>query len=120
MQTLTRERRAVRSQDCSESLILQLARVRDAAHLDALVLATDEGLPVAHAGEPGLCEELAALAPLLWRDRSRVAGRTSRVRAVTVSEELPLYLVSYSRDTPAQLDDWLEHASRGITRILKA
>jgi len=119
MQTLTRERRIRRSHDCFESLTLQLARVRDAAQLEALVLATEEGLPVAHCGEESLCEELAALAPLLGRDRKGVPQRAGRVRAVSLTG-LPLYLVSYSTEAPAQIDHWLEHASRGVTRILSA
>jgi len=124
MRTVPRERRTRRSMRADEALLFQLERVRDEAHLDALVLATEEGLPVAQAGEEELCVELAALAPFLHEDRaqrdeSTYDARTTRVRAMTVTD-FPLLLVSYRRDAPVENDGWLEHASRGIERILSA
>ena len=67
MQT-RQDRRRRRSDDAREALDLQLAHVRDAARLDALVLASDEGLSIAFSGEEELCTELAALAPFLPRE----------------------------------------------------
>jgi len=128
MRTVPRERRTRRSGRADEALVFQLERVRDEAGLDALVLATAEGLPVAHSGEHELCEELAALAPFMHGDRDKTAHgeleqtnptRTTRVRAMAFTD-VPLLLVSYRRDSPVENDGWLEHASRGITRILSA
>jgi hypothetical protein len=108
--------------------VFQLERVRNEAGLDALVLATAEGLPVAHSGEDELCEELAALAPFMHENKAKAApgesehgnsSRSTRVRAMAFSD-VPLLLVSYRRDSPVENDGWLEHASRGITRILSA
>ncbi len=105
------DRRTRRSQRVHEALSLQLDHVRGKARIAALVLATEEGLRVAHSGEEGLCEELAARAPFLSNER------TTRVRHVSCLG-LPLYLVSYGESDASQIDDWLEHASHGITRIL--
>jgi hypothetical protein len=112
------ERRTRRSERADQALYFQLEHVRGEAQLDALVLATEDGLPVAHSGEDELCEELAALAPFLSSERvSPLEKRTTRVRAVTL-EALPLLLVSYRRDAETHPEEWLEHASRGIARIL--
>jgi hypothetical protein len=122
MRTVAEERRTRRSARADEALLFQLERVRDEAQLDALVLATAEGLPVAHSGEDELCVELAALAPFLHGERAEHGEAandtgTTRVRAMTVTD-FPLLLVSYRRDAPVENDGWLEHASRGIERIL--
>jgi len=127
MRTMRRERRKHRSGRTEEALVFQLERVRSEAGLDALVLATAEGLPVAHSGEDELCVELAALAPFMHGDRAQpqtIAGEHSerprtRVRKMAFND-MPLLLVSYRRDSPVENDGWLEHASKGITRILSA
>jgi hypothetical protein len=125
MRTVPRERRKHRSGRADEALVFQLERVRNEAGLDALVLATAEGLPVAHSGEDELCVELAALAPFLHGDKVQIiAGEQTerprtRVRRMAFND-MPLLLVSYRRDSPVDNDGWLEHASKGITRILSA
>jgi hypothetical protein len=112
------ERRTNRSERADQALFFQLQRVRDEEQLDALVLATEEGLPVAHSGEDELCEELAALAPFLSDDVAPdQEKRTTRVRTLNL-DALPLLLVSYRRDAELGSDGWFEHASRGIERIL--
>jgi hypothetical protein len=105
--------------------VLQLECVRDAARLDALVLASDEGLSIAHSGEEELCTELAALAPFLPRETEAVTAdgaEALRVQPVSFGS-LALYLVSYCRDqvtdVSEQLDRWLEHAGQGVVRILE-
>lgn len=109
------ERRTQRSEHVEEALSLQLARVRDEARLEALVLASEEGLPIAHSGEPSFCEELAALAPFI----ERVTDKTEllRVRPMHVFDHT-LYLVSYRREREGEVDRWLDHASGGVSRIL--
>jgi hypothetical protein len=138
MRTVPRERRTRRSGRAEEALLFQLDRVRTEAGLDALVLATAEGLPVAHSGEDELCQELAALAPFMHveadagapgRERKKPLAandgeyadeaRRTRVRTMTFTD-VPLLLVSYRRDSPVENDGWLEHAQKGITRILSA
>lgn len=118
MRKRANERRTNRSERADQALFFQLQRVRDEEQLDALVLATEEGLPVAHSGEDELCEELAALAPFLSDDGVPThEKRTTRVRTLTL-DALPLLLVSYRRDAELGSDGWFEHASRGIERIL--
>lgn len=124
MKTVANDRRTRRSLQTHEALSLQLERVRDQASLDALVLATAEGLPVAHSGETTLCEELAAMAPLFPQksqlsEQTREARAVRRVQPLTVSRT-PLYLVFYAREQPRALEQWVEHTQRGVTRILDA
>jgi hypothetical protein len=122
-QRLPRERRRRRSDDACEALALQLAQVRDEARIDALVLASDEGLSIAYSGEEELCIELAALAPFLPREvgaseRAEPPADALHVRPLRCGE-LPLLLVSYCREqAPEGLTGWLDRASRGVLRIL--
>jgi len=59
------ERRKRRSADPIVALHLQLAAVRTAAELEAVVLVDDMGCVVAGAGAWPICEELAAFTPFL-------------------------------------------------------
>jgi hypothetical protein len=121
------ERRHNRSDNPQRALSIQLSQVRDEAQLDALVLATHDGLTIAHAGDPAVCSELAAVAPLLSQGplhtEIELPQQLLFVRAVTF-EGSPLYLVSCgddpARTTPAHVDRWLAKATLGVTRILAA
>jgi hypothetical protein len=121
------ERRRNRSDDAQRALSIQLSQVRDEARLDALVLATHEGLAIAHAGDPAVCSELAAVAPLLSQGplmtEIELQQRLLFVRTVTF-EGSPLYLASCGDDpgetSAAQVDRWLAQATLGVTRILAA
>ena len=118
MRTVANDRRTRRSERPDQALYLQLDTVRDEAGLDALVLATEEGLPVAHSGEDDLCEEIAALAPFLCgRATPAIDAETMRVHQVNL-EQLSLLLVAYQIEPGKRPDRWLEHASQGIERIL--
>ena len=59
------ERRVHRSQDPYRALCLQLEHSRTHGALDAVVVAIDNGLLVAGAGDESLCEALGAVAPLV-------------------------------------------------------
>jgi hypothetical protein len=122
------ERRRIRSNDPHRALALQLSHVRHSARLDALVLATHDGLPIAHAGDAALCRELAALAPILSRgtvvaNEIDIRQGLLFVRAV-IFQGSPLYLASCgdnpTETTPAEVDQWLAEATQGVTRILAA
>lgn len=118
------ERRRARSSDPQQALSLQLSHVRGEAHLDALVLASADGLPIAHAGDAALCWELAAVAPLLSHGQAPdIEQGLVFVRAVNVDGE-PLYLASCGDDlqslTPSGVDRWLLEATAGVRRILDA
>lgn len=62
------ERRLRRSEQPTVALRYQLEFTLQKGRLEAVVLASEEGLPVAAAGDPGICAELAAVAP--WLSRS--------------------------------------------------
>jgi hypothetical protein len=118
MPTISMERRTRRSYRPQEALSYQLEHVRDLAGLDALVLATRDGLSIAYSGEDELCLELAALAPFFQAADNDGAPR-ARVRTMEHGG-LPLLLISYAVDEPQpELEGWLDHASQGIHRILQ-
>jgi hypothetical protein len=124
----TIERRRHRSQDAHTALSLQLAEVRREASLDAVVLATAEGLVIAHAGDAALCDELAAVAPLLSLERTLPANSnlgSGLMHVQTVSwQGSPLYLAVCSDDGRAAGSDRvvrsIERAQAGVARILAA
>jgi hypothetical protein len=121
------ERRQNRSEDPQRALSIQLSQVREEAQLDALVLATHDGLTIAHAGDPAVCSELAAVAPLLSHGplptEIELPQQLLFVRAVTF-EGSALYLVSCGDDpdrtTRDRVDRWLAKATVSVTRILAA
>ena len=125
--TDTTDRRRERSSDPHEALSLQLSYVRSEARLEALVLASHDGLAIAHAGDLDLCSELAAVAPLLSSGDAASAADIQQgllfVRAVNF-EGTALYLAScgdnVNESTPAEVDRWLLEATEGVTRILAA
>jgi hypothetical protein len=125
-----KERRRTRSSNPKQALELQLSYVRKEAHLDALVLAGPEGLPIAHAGDADLCTELAALAPLLQSsgltqpsDAAAIQQGLLFVRTVNFEGE-SLYLAScgdnVQKHSPDAVDRWLLEATAGVRRILAA
>lgn len=114
MQTQT-ERRRQRADEAEQALSLQLERVRDEARLEALVLASEEGLCIAHSGEPEFCTELAALAPFI--EQTGAGRERLRVCATRVAGHA-LYLVSYGQERQREVESWLEHARQGVNRIL--
>jgi len=125
--TRATDRRRARSSDPHEALALQLSYVRSEANLNALVLASHDGLPIAGAGDQQLCSQLAAVAPLLSGGDAASAADIRHgllfVREVYF-EGTPLYLASCGDDVydsaPAEVDRWLIEATEGVTRILAA
>ncbi len=61
------DRRAERSSHLESTLQLLLRSQRQRGELDLIVLASAEGMVIAHDGPRNLCEEIAAYAPLLAR-----------------------------------------------------
>lgn len=115
------ERRRRRSEHANVALRYQLEHTREKGHLEALVLASDEGLPVAASGEAAVCAELAAVAP--WLGRSVLAmpmspllrGAEVACRTIRVHGER-LYLVAVG-GTVAR-DAHLSTSVAGLERIL--
>lgn len=121
------ERRRARADNAQEALTLQLAQLCDAGHLDALVLASADGLTIAHAGDVELCSELAAIAPLLSSEMLQVSPSAIQqgmlfVRAVEF-EGSSLYLASCGEcgdGVLSEVDQVLLEATHGVRRILAA
>ncbi len=116
------ERRRRRSSLAALAVRYQLEAVRDRGDFPALVLADDQGLVVAAAGDPELCEELAAHAPLIARAAISRTRMTPRLRGAEV-EVRPLHLPDGLLHLacvggPAARDALLDHSARGVHRIL--
>lgn len=114
------ERRIQRSQDPYRALCLQLERSREEGQLDAVVLAIDNGLLVAGAGERSVCEALGAVAPLMGspsfsgRLPGALEGQSVDVRELSLDGET-VYVASVGRGAG---DAWLKHSIPGVRRIL--
>jgi len=114
------DRRRRRSQDPYRALCLQLEHARSAGELDAMVLATDNGLLVAGAGERSVCEALGAIAPLLASPSfngpvpGSLVGQRIGVRPLILDGET-VYVASVGRSDG---DACIESSIRGVYRIL--
>lgn len=114
------ERRARRSEHRDLALRYQLEHLRDQARLEALVLADDQGLPLAESGDSAVCAELAAIAPLMIRTLGMpmpplLRGADVAVRTIRVHGQA-LHLASVG-GTVAR-DALLSTSMRGVERIL--
>ncbi|MEM8608179.1 MAG: hypothetical protein AAGF92_13795 [Myxococcota bacterium] len=114
------DRRIRRSRDPYRALCLQLEHTRERGAFDAMVVAIDNGLLVAGAGEMELCEALSAAAPLVDNrlftgsmpetlDDQEVAVRTVYVEGQT------LFVASAG---VACSDRWLQRSVNGVRRII--
>jgi len=114
------ERRTRRSQDPYRALCLQLECSRLEGELDAVIVATANGLLVASAGERSVCEALGAIAPLLstasfsGRLPGALEGQRVDVRPMSLEGET-VYLASVGRSSG---EAWLQQSISGVRRIL--
>ncbi|MDQ3037279.1 MAG: hypothetical protein M3Y87_33100 [Myxococcota bacterium] len=116
------ERRMRRSDSRELALRYQIAHARDQARLEALVLADGAGIVIAESGDRAVCEELAAIAPLLSVSLGMpmpplLRGADVAVRSVRVHGQ-PVYLASVG-GTVAR-DALLSTSLRGVYRILSS
>ena len=115
-----RERRLRRSQDPYRALCLQLEHIRAEGELDAMVVAIDNGLLIAGAGERSVCEALGAVAPLLGSPRfngripGSLIGQRIDVRSISLEGET-VYVASIGRTVS---EECLVRSSGGVRRIL--
>jgi hypothetical protein len=115
-----RERRLRRSADPYRALCLQLEHLRAEGELDAMIVAIDNGLLVAGAGERSVCEALGAVAPLLGsptfngRVPGALVGQRIDVRSVSLEGE-KVYVASVGRATN---DACMARSIGGVRRIL--
>ncbi len=114
------ERRTRRSDDPYRALCLQLEHARARGELDALVVAIDNGLLVAGAGERSICEALGAVAPLMrspsfnGRLPGALEGQSVDVRELSLEGET-VYVASVGRRGG---DPWIKQSISGVRRIL--
>ena len=114
------DRRIRRSRDPYRALCLQLEHSRDRGALEAVVVAIDNGLMVAGAGQPSLCEALSAAAPLVHNPRfagrmpEALEGQAIDVRRVRV-EGQTVFVASAGE---AESDHWLQRSVSGVRRII--
>lgn len=115
-----RERRLRRSQDPYRALCLQLEHIRAEGELDAMIVAIDNGLLVAGAGERSVCEALGAVAPLIGSSTfdgpipGSLVGQRIDVRSISL-EGQTVYVASVGRSVN---DDGMTRSLGGVRRIL--
>lgn len=71
---MRKERRRNRSEDATVALQYQLEACRAEGNLEAIVLADEDGLCVAHAGAADTAGEIAARLPMVGRKAERFRG----------------------------------------------
>ena len=114
------ERRRRRSNDPYRALCLQLEHACLQGAFDAVVLATDNGLVVAGAGQETVCEALGAIAPLLERPGLRdplpegLQRETVEVQISRGSGQKLYVAAAGKRDAGS----WLRRTIEGAERIL--
>jgi hypothetical protein len=115
------ERRGRRSDDRHVALRYQLEHAREKGGLSAMVLADDTGMALASSGDAHLCEELAAMAPLMASApmglplSPLLKGRDVSIRTVSVGHER-LFLAAIG-GTMAR-DAVVATSAAGLRRIL--
>ncbi len=123
MNWMLSERRSRRSHLSHLALRYQLEHVKASGGLEALVLADDAGMVLASAGESGVCEELAAVAPLMGRSAfgmpmpPLLRNADVSVRALSLNGQ-DLFLASVGGGVAR--DALLTHSVAGVQRILSA
>ena len=117
------DRRHTRSANTTRALCLQLSASLRNAELEGLVLADDDGVCLAAAGDNGACNEIAAHLPLLGRKVNEFEGILFgpesqwdvQMRRFDV-EGHNLYLCAIG-GSPVR-NDQLQHSLGGVARIL--
>ena len=115
------ERRVRRSDDRLQALQFLFATQRERAALSHLLVATEDGILVAHDGDTDECEELAAYAPFVARgagmaiDPRRITGVTAHAFPVDGQE---LYLLLRSESPKVDAIPAALTAIQGAIRIL--
>lgn len=115
------DRRSRRSEDRAVALRYQLEHARERGGLEALVLADAQGLLLSCAGDPGVCEELAAFAPLLSRTvlgmplPPLLRGADVDVRPMSLNGQA-LFLACVGGGMAR--DALISHSLQGVHRIL--
>lgn len=121
-----RDRRRKRASDVALALRYQLDASRSLVHMEALVVADEDGLCLAASGPLDTCHEVAAVLPFLGRRRptfqgtvlSAKGGLRVLVRAFDFGGQ-SLYACAIGGDESQRAAE-LERSVTGVTRILAA
>jgi hypothetical protein len=117
------ERRRRRSIDRQTALRYQLEHSREVGGIEAMALGDATGLMVAFSGDPAVCAEMAAIAPVMGRvalgarSSPLLRGTDMSVRAVRLFGQ-ELFLVTAGGGVAR--DAIVETCARGMERILKS
>lgn len=119
----TPDRRRNRSENVLDALSCQLAASAKRARFSAMVLADDYGLIIANTGNKGVCEQLAAVSPLLARNmkpwHGNVETSKGKVRLSVAPirvDDMRLYLTA-SEGKESRITGELFTSGKGVTRI---
>ncbi len=124
MEPIQTNRRLNRSEDIQVALSFQLAATAERAKFESIVLADDLGLVVAAAGRKSMCEQMAAVSPMLasnkrsWHGSVKTNKGQVRLSIAPVSVgKMKLYLCACNGDE-AGITRELFNGGQGISRIL--
>lgn len=118
------ERRRNRSENSSEALQFQLEACCRDSDVTAMVVADDEGLPLASTGDPYACDEIAARTAVAGRRVSEFSGtllghaEAWEVQMKRISVSGTDLLVCAVGGSAAMRQRQLERSAAGVARIL--
>jgi hypothetical protein len=124
MKSFQTNRRINRSNDTQIALSFQLVATAKRAKFGSIVLADDLGMVVAAAGPKNMCEQMAAVSPMLAAEsktwHGSVKTRKGRIRLSVAPirvDSMQLYLCA-SQGDKALITRELFTGGQGISRIL--
>ncbi len=123
MESIQANRRINRSEDIQVALSFQLAATAKKAKFGSIVLADDLGLVIAAAGRKSVCEQMAAVSPMLVAKEGGACTIKNTKGSVLLSiapihiGPMQLYLCASEGEAAAAVQE-LHSGVVGITRIL--
>ena len=124
MNRVPTDRRLNRSEEIHAALSLQLAASAKRANFSAMVLADELGLVFATAGNRDICEQMAALSPILAQDMKTWHGTVKtnkgkvRLSVAPVRVEKGLLYLSAVEGRTSCITREIFMSGRGVSRIL--
>ena len=125
MRILSQNRRKNRSENILDALGYQLAASAKRAKFSAMVLADNNGLVIADTGDTGMCEEMAALSPVLARNRKPWHGPVNtEIGSVRLTvapirvQDMQFYLSASEGKEAHLISREMVTSGQGVNRIL--
>jgi hypothetical protein len=122
----TIERRRRRSELITQALTYQLNACCEDGRIHAMVIADDEGLPLASAGDGATCDEVAATMALIANRTDQFTGTLLRggrywdIQMARVPVDGSELVVCAIGGSPEQRDRQVARGAQGTRRILGA